>query len=44
MWNHLYRLARFAVRRWRLVLAVWLVAGVAIITLGVVSGGRTAAS
>jgi putative drug exporter of the RND superfamily len=41
MSNYLYRLAHFAFRRRRLVLAIWLVAAVAAITLGVASGGKT---
>src|SRR5215469_12080429 len=41
MSNYLYRLARFAFRRRRLVLAAWLVAAIAAITIAVVSGGKT---
>jgi putative drug exporter of the RND superfamily len=41
MSQYLYRLARFAFRRRRLVLAVWLVAAIAAIALGVGSGGQT---
>src|SRR5260221_7329225 len=41
MSNSLYRLAHFAFRRRRLVLAIWLAAAVAAIALGVASGGKT---
>jgi putative drug exporter of the RND superfamily len=41
MSNSLYRLAHFAFRRRRLVLALWLVAAIAAITIGVASGGKT---
>jgi RND superfamily putative drug exporter len=41
MSSYLYRLARFAFRRRRLVLAVWLVAAVAAIVLAQASGGKT---
>jgi putative drug exporter of the RND superfamily len=41
MSQYLYRLARFAFRRRRLVLAVWLVAVIAAIALAVGSGGKT---
>src|ERR1700722_12245433 len=41
MSNYLYRLARFAFRRRRLVLAVWLAAAVAAIALAQGSGGKT---
>jgi RND superfamily putative drug exporter len=41
MSNYLYRLAHFAFRRRRLVLAIWLVAAIAAITIGVASGGKT---
>jgi RND superfamily putative drug exporter len=41
MSNYLYRLARFAFRRRRLVLAVWLAAAIAAIVAGVASGGKT---
>src|ERR1700686_3398284 len=41
MSNYLYRLAHFAFRRRRLVLAIWLVAAIAAITFGVASGGKT---
>src|SRR5262252_1049853 len=41
MSNYLYRLARFAFRRRRLVLAAWLVAAIAAIAIAVVSGGKT---
>jgi putative drug exporter of the RND superfamily len=41
MSNYLYRLARFAFRRRRLVLAVWLAAAVAAIAIALVSGGKT---
>jgi RND superfamily putative drug exporter len=39
--NYLYRLARFAFRRRRLVLAAWLVAAIAAIAIAVASGGKT---
>jgi RND superfamily putative drug exporter len=39
--QYLYRFARFAFRRRRLVLAVWLVAVIAAIALAVGSGGKT---
>ena len=41
MSNYLYRLARFAFRRRRLVLAVWLAAAIAAIALAQGSGGKT---
>jgi putative drug exporter of the RND superfamily len=41
MSNYLYRLARFAFRRRRLVLAVWLTAATAAIAIAIVSGGKT---
>jgi putative drug exporter of the RND superfamily len=41
MSGFLYRLAHFAFRRRRLVLAIWLIAAVAAITLAQVSGGKT---
>jgi putative drug exporter of the RND superfamily len=41
MSQYLYQLARFAFRRRRLVLAVWLVAVIAAIALAVASGGKT---
>src|SRR6266487_144027 len=41
MSNYLYRLARFAFRRRRLVLAAWLAAAIAAIAIAVVSGGKT---
>ena len=41
MSNYLYRLARFAFRRRRLVLAAWLTAAVAAIAIAVASGGKT---
>ncbi len=41
MSNYLYRLARFAFRRRRLVLAVWLAAAIAAIAIALVSGGKT---
>ena len=41
MSNYLYRLARFAFRRRRLVLAAWLAAAVAAIAIAVASGGKT---
>src|SRR6202166_1508267 len=41
MSNYLYRIARFAFRRRRLVLAAWLVAAVAAIALAQGSGGKT---
>jgi putative drug exporter of the RND superfamily len=41
MSNYLYRLARFAFRRRRLVLALWLVAAIAAIVLAQASGGKT---
>jgi RND superfamily putative drug exporter len=41
MSNYLYRLARFAFRRRRLVLAVWLAAAIAAIAMAQVSGGKT---
>jgi RND superfamily putative drug exporter len=41
MSNYLYRLARFAFRRRRLVLAVWLAAAIAAIAIAMVSGGKT---
>jgi len=41
MSNYLYRIARFAFRRRRLVLAVWLAAAVAAIALAQGSGGKT---
>src|SRR5216684_3337104 len=41
MSTYLYRLARFAFRRRRLVLAVWLAAAIAAIALAQASGGKT---
>ena len=41
MSSYLYRLARFAFRRRRLVLAAWLVAAIAAIAIAVASGGKT---
>src|ERR1700736_7055595 len=41
MSNYLYRLARFAFRRRRLVLAAWLAAAIAAIAIAMVSGGKT---
>ena len=41
MSNHLYRLARFAFRRRRLVLAAWLAAAIAGIAIAIASGGKT---
>ncbi|MCU1492981.1 MAG: rane protein [Acidimicrobiaceae bacterium] len=41
MSNFLYRLAHFAFRRRRLVLAIWLVAAIGAVSLGVASGGKT---
>jgi RND superfamily putative drug exporter len=41
MSNYLYRLAAFAFRRRRLVLAVWLAAAIAAIAIAQASGGRT---
>ena len=41
MSNYLYRLARFAFRRRRMVLAVWLAAAIAAIALATISGGKT---
>ena len=41
MSNYLYRLARFAFRRRRLVLAAWLAAAIAAVAIAVVSGGKT---
>src|SRR3984957_18308713 len=41
MSNYLYRLARFAFRRRRLVLGLWLVAAIAAIVLAQASGGKT---
>jgi putative drug exporter of the RND superfamily len=41
MSNFLYRLARFAFRRRRLMLAVWLLAAIGAIAAGVASGGAT---
>jgi putative drug exporter of the RND superfamily len=41
MSNYLYRIARFAFRRRRLVLAVWLAAAIAAIALAQGSGGKT---
>jgi putative drug exporter of the RND superfamily len=41
MSNYLYRLARFAFRRRRLVLGVWLVAAIAAISIAQASGGKT---
>src|SRR6202023_141420 len=41
MSNYLYRLARFAFRRRRLVLTAWLAAAIAAIALAVASGGET---
>src|SRR5512132_3473823 len=39
--NYLFRLAAFAFRRRRLVLAVWLAAAIAAIAVAVASGGKT---
>ncbi|HLN68162.1 MAG: hypothetical protein WCD11_22890 [Solirubrobacteraceae bacterium] len=41
MSNYLYQLARFAFRRRRLVLAVWLAAAIAAIAIAIASGGKT---
>ena len=41
MSSYLYRLARFAFRRRRLVLAVWLAAAIAAIAIALASGGKT---
>ena len=41
MSTYLYRLARFAFRRRRLVLAVWLAAAIAAIAIAQASGGKT---
>ena len=41
MSNYLYRLARFAFRRRRLVLAAWLAAAIAAIAIAIASGGKT---
>ncbi|MDT4938626.1 MAG: putative drug exporter of the superfamily [Pseudonocardiales bacterium] len=41
MSSYLYRLAQFAFRRRRLVLAVWLAAAIAAIALAQISGGKT---
>src|SRR6266571_4979467 len=41
MSNYLYRLARFAFRRRRLVLAVWLAAAIAAVAVALASGGKT---
>ena len=41
MSNCLYRLARFAFRRRRLVLAAWLAAAIAAIAIAITSGGKT---
>src|ERR1039458_994468 len=41
MSNYLSRVAHFAFRRRRLVLALWLVAAIAAIAIGVSSGGKT---
>src|ERR1017187_2633840 len=41
MSNYLYRLAHFAFRRRRLVLAVWLAAAIAAIVIAQASGGKT---
>src|SRR5580658_5477343 len=41
MSNYLYRLARFAFRRRRLVLVVWLAAAIAAIAIAQASGGKT---
>ena len=41
MSTYLYRLARFAYRRRRLVLAAWLLAAIAAITIALASGGKT---
>src|SRR5258708_23305034 len=41
MSSYLYRLARFAFRRRRLVLAVWLTAAIAAIAIAQASGGKT---
>ncbi|MDQ1495408.1 MAG: hypothetical protein QOG69_1891, partial [Actinomycetota bacterium] len=41
MSSYLYRLALFAFRRRRLVLAVWLAAAIAAIAIAQLSGGKT---
>jgi RND superfamily putative drug exporter len=41
MSNYLYRLAHFAFRRRRLVLAIWLAAAIGAIAMAVASGGKT---
>ena len=41
MSKYLYRLARFAFRRRRLILGVWLLAAIAAIAIGQASGGKT---
>src|SRR2546429_5624541 len=41
MSKYLYRLARFAFRRRRLVLAAWLLAAIAAIAVAQLSGGKT---
>src|SRR5271169_2560120 len=41
MSSYLYRLARFAYRRRRLVLGLWLVAAIAAIAIAQASGGKT---
>src|SRR6266566_3880781 len=41
MSNYLYRLARFAFRRRRLVLAAWLLAAIAAVAVAQLSGGKT---
>ena len=41
MSSYLYRIAHFAFRRRRLVLAIWLAAAIAAIAIGVASGGKT---
>src|ERR1700678_4550586 len=41
MSKYLYRLARFAFRRRRLILGVWLLAAIAAIVIGQASGGKT---
>ena len=41
MSNYLYRLAHFAFRRRRLVLAAWLVTAIAAIAIATISGGKT---
>jgi RND superfamily putative drug exporter len=41
MSTYLYRLARLAFRRRRLVLAIWLAAAIAAIAIAIASGGKT---